>query len=190
MLKGSLVIFNNVLWRFELCVEIFFVFYLLIELGAIKSSAVWINSQISNNMVQTMKKGQNSRSMLPSSANYKKITSYKKTKCSSKWKLFHCYVIGLVQRGNISTFLILYSLRYFTWPFCLGKIIKITNCLYQATHLVQSAIITSLARGTFATINKFYSFNGVLFNTCSQTQTLAQMTLKVINNKYARIMFL
>ena len=62
-----------------------------------------------------MKKGQNSRSMLTSSANYKKITSYKKSVYSIKWKLFHCYVIGLVQGGNISTFLILYCLRYFRY---------------------------------------------------------------------------
>ena len=74
-----------------------------------------MNSQISNNMALTMKKGQNSGSVLPSSANYKKLTSYKKTECSIKWKLCHCYVIALVQGGNISTFLILYSLTYFRY---------------------------------------------------------------------------
>ena len=37
---------------------------------------------------------------------------YKKTQCSTKLKLFHCYLIALAQGGNNSTFL-LYTLRYF-----------------------------------------------------------------------------
>ena len=46
--------------------------------------------------------------MLPSSANVKKMF-YKKTQCSTKLKLFHCYLIALAQGGNNSTFL-LYTL--------------------------------------------------------------------------------
>ena len=46
------------------------------ELATMKSSAVWINSQISNNMAQIMQKAQNDsqslKSTLPSSANFKK----------------------------------------------------------------------------------------------------------------------
>ena len=36
-----------------------------------------------------------------------------KTECSTKPKLFHCNVFALVQGGNNSTCLVLYTLRYF-----------------------------------------------------------------------------
>ena len=65
-------------------------------------------------MAQTMQKSQNSRNYpcYRVQLNFKKW-SYKKTECCIKWKLFHCYVIALAQRGNNSTFLFLYTLRYF-----------------------------------------------------------------------------
>ena len=51
-----------------------------------KSSAVGINSQISNNMAQIMQKAQNYsrgfKSTLPSSVNFLRTDSYKKTECS------------------------------------------------------------------------------------------------------------
>ena len=61
-----------------------------------ESSAVGINSQISNNMAQIMQKVQNYslgfKSTLPSSVNFLKTGSYKKTECFIK--LFHFYVIA------------------------------------------------------------------------------------------------
>ena len=61
-----------------------------------ESSAVGINSQISNNMAQIMQKAQNYyrgfKSTLPSSVNFLKTGSYKKTECFIK--LFHFYVIA------------------------------------------------------------------------------------------------
>ena len=62
-------------------------------------------------MAQTTEKAQNcSRSY----ACYRvqltlKKMFYKKTQCSTKLKLFHCYLIALAQGGNNSTFL-LYTL--------------------------------------------------------------------------------
>ena len=61
-----------------------------------ESSAVGINSQISNTMAQIMQKVQNYsrgfKSTLPSSVNFLKTGSYKKTECFIK--LFHFYVIA------------------------------------------------------------------------------------------------
>ena len=61
-----------------------------------ESSAVGINSQISNNMAQIMQKAQKYsrgfKSTLPSSVNFLKTGSYKKTECFIK--LFHFYVIA------------------------------------------------------------------------------------------------
>ena len=65
-----------------------------------KSSAVRINSQISNNMAQIMQKAQNYyrgfKSTLPSSVNFLKTGSYKKTECSISYKIISllCYRIG------------------------------------------------------------------------------------------------
>ena len=56
-----------------------------------KSSTVGINSQISNNMAQIMQKAQNYsrgfKSTLPSSVNFLKTGSYKKTECSINYKI-------------------------------------------------------------------------------------------------------
>ena len=77
-----------------------------------KSSAVWINSQMSNKMAQTTEKAQNCYRV---QLTLKKMPFYKNTECSTKLKLFHCYLIALAQGGNNSTFL-LYTLWYCTVP--------------------------------------------------------------------------
>ena len=82
-----------------------------------KSSAVRINSQVSNNMAQIMQKAQNYyrgfKSTLPSSVNFLKTGSYKMLNVLLVIKLFHFYVIALAQGGNNSNFLLLYTLRCF-----------------------------------------------------------------------------
>ena len=56
-----------------------------------KSSAVGIKSQISNNMAQIMQKAQNYsrgfKSTLPSSVNFLRTDSYNKTECSISYKI-------------------------------------------------------------------------------------------------------
>ena len=77
-----------------------------------KSSAVWINSQVSNKMAQTTEKVQNcwrSYACYRVQLTLKKMF-YKKTQCSTKLKLFHCYLIALAQGENNSTCLLLSSI--------------------------------------------------------------------------------
>ena len=60
-------------------------------------------------MAQTTEKAQNCYRV---QLTLKKMPFYKNTECSTKLKLFHCYLIALAQGGNNSTFL-LYTLWYF-----------------------------------------------------------------------------
>ena len=138
-----------------------------------KSSAGGINSQISNNIAQTMQTALEfftKLCMLPSSENFK-ICSKKGLNVPLNWNNFSVMLLRLHKKE-----IILYTFRYvqvlirdfFSW----GRyLIKLSKSWYQVTNFVQSAIIAFLAGETFSTINQIL-LNNVLLNTCSQTQKL------------------
>ena len=116
-------------------------------LWAVKSSAVWINSQMTNKIVHA--------ELFTLIVHVTEFLETK-TECSTKPKLFHCHVFALARGGNNSTCLVLYTLRYFQvlypWLFSWGS---------QVTNLEQSVIRAFLAGGTFTIINQPSLFNSV-----------------------------
>ena len=113
-LHGSLVILNNVLLRLKLCVEIFFVFIYLLSWAQLKILVFESTDKFQTTRLRQCKIHRIHEIIhVTESAKFLKKCSYKKTECCIKWTLFHCYVIALAQRGNNSTFLFLYTLRYF-----------------------------------------------------------------------------
>ena len=108
--------------------------HVLIELGTMKKSAVWINSQISNNMAhdQIMQKAQNHEVLRGSYlVQLSKHVLIKRLNVLLVIKLFHCYVIALAQGGNNSNVLLLCTFRcfqvHYRWLLCLGKIFRLTK---------------------------------------------------------------
>ena len=154
-----------------------------------KSSAVWINSQMSNNIAHTM---QTARKFSQSYPCYQVQITLK-----------HVFIKGLNFPLNWNNFSVMFShwhekeviliisfeirsgtlsVTFFSW----GRyLIKLKKCWYQVTYLVQSVIIALRAGETFSTINQTRaSFNNsVLLNTCSQSRKWTQMTLTAIQNK-------
>lgn len=93
VLKGSLIIFNNVILRFKVCVEIFFVFSYLLSWRNKKFCCLNHQSNFKQHDSDNAKGAEFKKLCIFRVQLTLKKCCYTKTECSIKWKLFHFSVM-------------------------------------------------------------------------------------------------